>query len=381
MSDAYTAIEPFDDFDRVVDPAVYRPFPDDWLVGVSDVVGSRVAIREGRYRSVNTAGAAVISALMNALDGKPFPFVFGGDGARFLVAPEDGEAARNAMARTANWVSAQLSLDLRVGMASIGAVRAAGHDVRVARYAASPHAAYAMFSGGGIEWVEQQLKAGEFGLEPAPPDAVPDLTGLSCQWGPVRSSSGVILSLIVKPKDGTASADFAALVQDLLAVLKEASRLNPLPSDGPKFVWPGRRITLHARIDRTPSSSSFMARLRATVTAAMAWVLFKTGWRFGQFDPTHYRRVLAQNTDYRKYDDGLMMTVDCTEAAASALERRLEAAETAGIALFGLHRQETAVMTCIVPSVLHDGHLHFLDGGDGGYAKAAGQLEAAKANG
>ncbi|MEZ5936036.1 MAG: DUF3095 domain-containing protein [Alphaproteobacteria bacterium] len=379
MSDGYAAIKSFDDFDRVVDPAVYRPLPDDWQVGVSDVVDSRAAIREGRYRAVNTAGAAIISALMNALDGEPFPFVFGGDGARFLVASEHGHVARDAMARTARWVRTYLSLDLRVGMTSIATVRAAGHDVRVARYEASPDACYAMFSGGGIEWVEQQLKSGEFRLDPAPPDALPDLTGLSCQWGPVGSKNGVILSLIVKPGAGAALAVFAELVRDLLAELKQTSRLNPLPSDGPNFTWPSGSLALHAGIHRTPGNSALMARLRATATAAMAWTLLKTGWRLGRFDPAHYRRVMVNNTDYRKYDDGLMMTVDCTEATAAALERRLGDAAAAGIVHFGLHRQETAVMTCIVPSVLHDGHLHFLDGGGGGYAQAAEQLEARKA--
>jgi hypothetical protein len=306
--------------------------------------------------------------------------MFGGDGARFLVAAEDGDRARDAMARTASWARTHLALDLRVGMAPIGAVRAAGHDVRVARYAASPYADYAMFSGGGIEWVEQQLKSGDFHLAPAPTDAPPDLTGLSCQWGAVESKNGVILSLIVKPKDGVTPAAFAELIQDLLAMLEQTSRLNPLPSDGPDFTWPGRRLAQHVRINRTPDGSAIMAHLRATVTAAIAWTLFKTGWRLGRFDPTHYRRVMVENTDFRKYDDGLMMTVDCTEAIATALERRLDDAERAGIARFGLHRQDTAVMTCIVPSLLHDGHLHFLDGGGGGYAEAAGRLEAGKAD-
>ena len=86
---------------------------------------------------------------------------------------------------------------------------------------------------------------------------------------------------------------------------------------------------------------------------------------------------MAVNTDYRKYDDGLMMTIDCTEAAASEIERRLEAAREHGIADYGLHRQDTAVMTCVASSIFSDDHLHFLDGGDGGYSRAADQLDRA----
>ena len=61
----------------------YRPLPDDWVVGFSDVVGSTEAIAKGRYKAVNMVGAGVIAAVANALERRPFPFVFGGDGASF----------------------------------------------------------------------------------------------------------------------------------------------------------------------------------------------------------------------------------------------------------------------------------------------------------
>jgi hypothetical protein len=374
---AYSEIETFEDFARVVAPSLYRTLPDDWQVGVSDVVNSRDAIAAGRYRAVNMAGAAAISALTNAFAGKAFPFVFAGDGARLAVPPDDAEIARDALAKTALWARTRLDLELRVGMTSVGAVREAGHDVKVGRYAASPHADYAMFSGGGVEWVEDRLKAGSFAIEPAPPGAMPDLTGLSCQWGPISSRNGVILSMIVKPASGHEPGRLADLIEELLAILERSSRLNPVPEDGPRVSWPSKRLRLQARTTETDSGSTLMNRLRTTLHAAIAWALFRTNLRVGGFDPARYRRQMAVNTDYRKYDDGLMMTIDCTEAAADEIERRLEVARGRGIADYGLHRQNTAVMTCVAPSILSDDHLHFLDGGDGGYARAAEQLDRA----
>ena len=38
------------------------------------------------------AGASVIAAVTNALEGREFPFVFGGDGASFAVSPDDLDA-------------------------------------------------------------------------------------------------------------------------------------------------------------------------------------------------------------------------------------------------------------------------------------------------
>ncbi len=368
---AYSEVDIFDDFSRVVDPSVYRSLSDDWRIGVSDVVRSRDAIAGGRYRAVNMAGASVISALTNALDGKAFPFAFGGDGARFAVQPDDVDLARTAMAKTANWAERSLNLDLRVGMASVRDVRDAGYDVQVARYAASANANYAMFSGGGIEWVEEQLKAGRFTIEPALPNAVPDLTGLSCQWGPIASRHGVILSMIVRPAADVPPAAFAAVITDVFTVLSSTNNINPVPDDGPHVTWPSDRLRLQARTTDSVTGLHLFNYVQTVVRAALAWILFRTNLPLPGFDPAHYRRQMAVNTDYRKYDDGLMMTVDCTADTAGEIERRLEGARQEGIADYGLHRQATAVMTCVAPSVLSDDHLHFLDGGEGGYTQAA----------
>src|SRR6266566_3648935 len=104
----YGAIPVFRGFSSLMDPALYSPLPDDWTVGVADIVESTRAIAAQRYKAVNMAGASVIAAITNALDGREFPFVFGGDGASFAVAPEDLARAREALAATATWVREDL---------------------------------------------------------------------------------------------------------------------------------------------------------------------------------------------------------------------------------------------------------------------------------
>ena len=81
----FSTLPAFADFGRVMEAEVYESLPADWVLGLSDVVDSRKAIAAGRYKAVNMAGAAVISAVMNALGGRNHPFVFGGDGAAVAV--------------------------------------------------------------------------------------------------------------------------------------------------------------------------------------------------------------------------------------------------------------------------------------------------------
>ena len=137
----YLSLPPFRDFTAVTDPALFKPLPDDWLIGTADVVGSTKAIAENRYKAVNMAGAAVIVAVTNALGDREFPFVFGGDGASFAVPGALGPQARQALAETATWVKEDLDLTLRIGMAPVSMLRSHGVDVRVARYAPSENIA------------------------------------------------------------------------------------------------------------------------------------------------------------------------------------------------------------------------------------------------
>src|SRR5438034_10628191 len=106
-------------FGSLMDPALYSPLPDDWTIGLADIVQSTKAIAENKYKSVNMAGAAVIAAVTNALGEREFPFVFGGDGASFAVSGADVARAREALAATATWVKGDLNLEMRVALIPI----------------------------------------------------------------------------------------------------------------------------------------------------------------------------------------------------------------------------------------------------------------------
>jgi hypothetical protein len=95
--DRFLATVPsFARFGQILDPQLYAALPDDWVVGLADVVSSTQAIEAGHYKNVNMAGAAVIAAVSNALGNAPYPFVFGGDGASLLCLPTGGGSAPGA---------------------------------------------------------------------------------------------------------------------------------------------------------------------------------------------------------------------------------------------------------------------------------------------
>lgn len=374
----YQNVPVFHGFKNLMDPALYLPLPDDWMIGVADIVESTRAIADKRYKAVNMAGAAVIAAVTNALEGREFPFVFGGDGASFAVAPPDAELAREALAATANWVRNDLDLAMRVALVPVSAVRAQALDVRVARYAPSPYVSYAMFSGGGLGWAEAAMKRGEFAVAPAAPGVLPDLSGLSCRFEEIPARQGQIVSVLVVPGKDASPDAFRRLVEDVIALVERSPDAGrPVPPGGPPLHWPPQGLEYEARAAQ--KGPLVLRRISVLAWTLFAFVIMRFGISVGGFVPKTYVEQAVANSDFRKYDDALRMILDCTPQLARELEQRLAAAAAAGTIRYGIHHQDAAMMTCFTPSPTRSDHVHFIDGARGGYASAATALKAAAA--
>ncbi|HEV2566055.1 MAG TPA: DUF3095 domain-containing protein [Microvirga sp.] len=375
-ADFYARLPVFDHFSQLTDPTLYMPVPDDWVLGLSDIVRSTAAIRAGRYKEVNTAAASVIAAVSNRLGTTEFPFVFGGDGASFALPASQSDLAREALAAVAAWVRDSFGFELRIALVPVSEIRARGHDVRIARFAASPDVSYAMFSGGGLAYAERRMKEGAFAIPAAQPGTLPDLTGLTCRFDEITPQRGVILSLILLPHTNANPAVFNALVGEVLSLAEGREAGRPLPEGGPPLPPPFKGFSIEAKISgRDAAGLGKLARM--AIMRVVSYVIFRFSLPVGRFDPTRYRHQLVENTDFRKFDDGLRMTLDCTPALADRLEALLAKAREDGLAHFGLHRQEAALMTCFVPSPTRSDHIHFVDGAMGGYAMAAQALKPA----
>lgn len=372
----YAGLACFDTFAELTHFDRYLPLPDDWVIGIADVVQSTRAIEAGRYKAVNTVGAAVLVAITNALPELCFPYVFGGDGATVAIPATYLHTVKDVLARTAAWSADTLDLVLRVAIIPVRDIRRAGHDVCVARYAASRNVSYAMFAGGGVAWAEEQLKKGKYAISRAPSHTGPNLSGLYCGFGPIPAAQGVILSIIAMPVEEP--RPYSALVADVLALIEFSSRRSghPLPEQGPLPTWLGGEI--QKLLGKYPPRASALTALAGAMNAIKTRIVLSTGIRMGQFEPLKYRREISQNTDFRKFDDGLKMTVDCSPEIADAIEARLIFAQLSGVCIAGTHRQKSAHLTCYVPSNIQSDHVHFVDGADGGYAAAAAKLKAAK---
>ncbi len=372
----YAALPALHSFADVADPACYHPVPASWLIVTTDIAGSTEAVAQGRYKTVNTAGAAAISAVANVLGHRDFPFVFGGDGASFAVPAGRSQEVAGALSAVTTWVSEELGLVLRAAIVPAGELRQAGRDVRVARYSPAPGVSYAMFDGGGLALAEARMKQGHNLVAPAPPGSRPDLSGLSCRWRPLTARNGRIVSLLVAPYPQAQSADaFMQTVREVLQIVGAGDAdTRPVPDEGPRLSWPPSGLAIEAAA-APPGWARAARRAAILFEQALGWYSDRTGMSLGTFSGRRYRRETAANSDFRKFDDGLKLTLDLPGPTLDRLRNRLDEAETGGLCLYGLHLQDEALMTCIVPSPTASDHIHFIDGAGGGYVEAARMLK------
>jgi hypothetical protein len=293
------------------------------------------------------------------------------------VPPASVDRARSALAAVQVWVAEEMDLQMRAAIVPISDIRQQDLDVRVARFSASEQVAYAMFAGGGASWAEAQMKAGRYPVPAAPSGTRPDLAGLSCRWNPIEARNGEIVSIIAVPGRAPNQQAFQGVVSEIIALVGSQERGgHPVPASGPTFGFSAGGLEAEARAAAPKGRSRSLRKMAIAGQMALASIADRLGVNIGPFDPERYKRDVVDNTDFRKFDDGLKMTIDVDRSVFQRIEARLREAEAAGVCDYGIHRQDSALMTCIVATPLQRDHVHFVDGAAGGYAMAATQLKA-----
>jgi hypothetical protein len=367
-------LSPFTDFAQAFDVARYRPVPNGWAVAVSDVVSSTEAIARGRYKDVNMAGAATIACVLNACGHDDLPFAFGGDGGVVLVPPEFHNVSRDALRATERMCKDVMGLTLRCALIPLSEIRKRGRDVLVASHDLGSGRLLAMLAGGGVELAETLCKSPEgatFAVSESTGE--PDLTGLSCRWQPLKPEHGMIMSLVVHARDEATA--LPTIYSDIYRHIAATTAADYSPSHPGAFAasWPPRGAAIEAALGGR--KDRFKRGTKILFQQAVALASLATGKTFGGFDARTYRASLPRHSDYRKYADSLRMVIDCTPAQADAIDSLLDQEWRQGRIDYGTHRAGAALMTCFVRNYEESGHIHFIDGADGGYALAAAAMK------
>ena len=373
--DFYACLAPIVSLSDLTNPAHYHAAPGDWSVFITDVRGSTAAVAAGRYKEVNTIGAASILSAQNACPGIEFPFVFGGDGATLMVPPGCHAAVSRSLSALAIKSRQEFGLELRVGCVLVADIVKRGCRLLVARRQLSAGNDIALFAGGGLNEATAMVKSpdGQY-LVSHEATSPPSVEGLECRWCAVPARRDGMLSLIVH-----AHGDHLPLYRELLSSIQQiAPEAMPITPDNLPDRWPPEFLMHESRMKKQGRLAQWFHYAGVAALTGLLTVIVKRTRHDPDSAAGRYIASLCKNNDYLKLDDCLRMVIDVSNEQRERIRELLTAAQRRHGIRWGWHFSRAALFTCVVRSP--ENHVHFVDGDEGGYTAAARDMDARPAH-
>jgi hypothetical protein len=296
-----------------------------------------------------------------------------------MVPPQYADRARVELARVRGMAAREFQMTLRAGLVAVKELRRSGRDVLVGRFEPTPGNSFGVFLGGGVGLLESAIRgrghadlAALADVPEALDDGEPvDLEGLSCRWDTLHSTHGAMVTLILH-----GAVDLSHVYAHVMSLAGPQSESRPVRQDTLRARWPPEGFMLEARARRR-GGSALVWGARVLLETLLARLVLARGKPIGDFDPARYRREVATNTDFCKHDETVCLVIDCPSAAVDAIRAYMDGAALAQGFRYGIHVSQTALMTCLVTSAADSLHVHFVDGGAGGYTRASQNLKRA----
>lgn len=372
----FSDLPPIESFYSVTDTSVYEEIPDDWYLGITDIVNSSEASDIEGYKWVNILGAAPIVGLMNETEREPLPYTFSGDGCAFFVPPYLKEIAEKVLNATSIRGQQAFGLTLRTALIPVSALYEYGTTCRVAKLRTDSSFEQAVFTGGGLTLAENILKDptdNRFDLI-ANGDEQADYSGLECRWDEVHNPGFKVFTYLIEAQGDNSihTETYKEILDQLQSIFDLDEKSNPLTES--QLNMSLRTKIISGEINFRTEGRRWWNRIRYTLDlifrVLMGKLLMSTGTKTRSTDWSIYKKDMIRNSDHRKFDDMLRMVLSGTEDQGKQFEKVLSKLEQDDKVIYGSHISDSALITCMVFD-WQDEHLHFIDGGDGGYVQAA----------
>lgn len=359
-------------------PNFFQLVPSDWSVLVTDIRDSTLAVERGQYQDVNLLAASSVIACVNLAKqhGLDIPFVFGGDGATCLVPNSLVDECLRGLSELQFRGETNFNLHLRVGALPVTELQVAKHEIRIAKFHVTTGYEQAILLGQGLIEAERIIKS-----RPAVPVSQPptksslDLSGLECRWNTIQPPAKAqrILCLIVKSTSSEWQHQiFEHLLNDLDTIFGSYTERHPVRTI---------HLRLSSKIDKLKhealakfSGLYGLHTLSTFMAVLLARLYFKYNLKLAQVRGHVYLTQLVAATDNLKIDGVLKTVVAGTPEQIRVFLDILQRLEEQRKIDFGYHISEASVITCFVQK-RNAGHIHFLDGAEGGYTLAGKELK------
>lgn len=351
---------------------LFYKIPADWHVLITDVKRSTVAVAEGLHETVNLVATGSIVAVLNIAykANLSVPFFFGGDGATFIIPPSILEEVLKALLQHQQNTEQSFKMKLRVGHVSVADIYANEHLLHISKLKTSALFSIPVVLGDGLSYAEKIIKGEDYMLKPLTiKEDDLDMSGMQCRWDKIKPPQNFdeVVSLLVIARNGIKqSIVFKKVIDKLDEIYGEHERRKPISIPKLKLKVTLKKIGTEMRARLGGYNAIYL--LRTWFTTLLGSLYFRT--KKGKT----YLYQLVELSDTLVMDGKINTVISGTKQQREILEAALDEMEKNAEISYGLHVSKESVMSCYVRNMNED-HIHFVDGSEGGYTKAAGVLK------
>lgn len=351
----------------------FASIPEDWHILVADIRNSTLAVQNGYHNQVNLVATGCVIAVLNLAEahGIAVPFFFGGDGATFLIPNSIREQSLSVLDKHNKNTEKNFGFSLAIGSFRVAEVYKKNIDLKVARVKANEVLNIPVVLGNGLQYAEEIIKDEQFSEEFIPDETALNLSGMECKWDKIKppNEDQEVISLIIS---GCEEADFSRVYSKIMAAIDEIygsiGRRKPISVKKLKIKSGLKRI--NDEMKTKLGKWSFPEFIRSFVVANFGELYLKNT-NSGQ----NYLQKLVELSDNLTLDGRINTVITGTSDQRKKLIAYLDKLENLKLIKYGYHVSQESIMSCYVKDMSTDQHIHFIDGGNGGYTKAANQLK------
>lgn len=349
----------------------FNTVPHDWHVIITDIKDSTLAVLNGKHQDVNLIATGSIVTVLNIAFSMNItvPFFFGGDGATFIVPASLIDQLMRALKTYKINTLNNFNLDLRTGTIPVEKIYTEGHEIRIAKFNRSGSFAIPVVLGSGLDHAEKIIKGNDYLFSDTDTED-PDLSGMQCRWdeiAPPENKEEIVTLLIIAGNTGQQSVVFKKILEKMDELYGPPEKRQPISVAQLKLKTTFSRLSTEMRVRL--GRIKWFELIKNWFSSLYGYIYFSTQ------NGKNYLKSLVEMSDTLVIDGRINTVITGTAIQRKALEELLDTMETNNEIIYGLHISRASIMSCYVRN-LEDDHIHFVDGSEGGYTKAAKMLKA-----
>lgn len=358
--------------DLLTEDHLFFKMPANWHVLITDVKNSTKATQDGLHETVNLVATGSIVAVLNIAykEGITVPFFFGGDGATFIIPASILDATTHALLLHRENTKNTFNLDLRVGHVPVAEIYEEGYELNISKLKTSDVFAIPVLLGDGLLFAEKKIKGPDYLFsELQKRNEELDLSGMQCRWDRIKpplNNQEIVSLLVIAAKGVKQSTAFKKVIDSIDEIYGEQQTRTPISVSKLKLKSTLAKIGLEMRTRMGGFKPFYLISTWLKTSLGVFYFRTKQG--------KNYLMRLVDMSDTLVIDGKINTVISGTAAQREKLEAALNKIESTGEIFYGLYVSSESVMSCYVRN-MNDKHVHFVDGAEGGYTKAAGVLK------